>query len=105
MSRAAPAERPEKRRVPLQRVSRVDWPLRWLGLLLPILLTYPLLPFVEFASGWFQIRVAAGAVCWALFAAALLWRRDWRGALAISVMYVLADSWWMLPAFGVIGLD
>ena len=78
---------------------------RWLGLLLPLLLTYPLLPFVEFGSAWFQIRVILGAACWVGATAVLLWRRDWRGATAISGVYVLADSWWILPAFGVISLD
>ena len=41
----------------------------------------------------------AAAVLWLVLAAVLLVRRDWRGAAAITAVYVIVDAWWTLIAF------
>jgi hypothetical protein len=65
---------------------------RWLGVLLPMVLSYPLLPVDGFGT-WLRPRVIAAAVLWLLLAAVLLIRRDWRGAATITAMYVILDAW------------
>jgi hypothetical protein len=78
--------------------------IRWLGILLPMVLSYPLLP-VDAFGGWFRPRVLAAAAVWLVLAAVLLIRRDWRGAAAITAVYVIVDAWWLLPATGVVDFD
>ena len=77
--------------------------IRWLGILLPMVLSYPLLPVDAFGA-WFRPRVIAAAVLWLVLAAVLLIRRDWRGAAAITAVYVIVDAWWTLIAFKVLTL-
>jgi hypothetical protein len=77
--------------------------IRWLGILLPMVLSYPLLPIDGFGA-WFRPRVIAAAVLWLVLAAVLLIRRDWRGAAAITAVYVIVDAWWTLIAFKVLSL-
>ena len=71
---------------------------RWLGILLPLVLSYPILP-VDGFTAWFKPRIIAAAAVWLILAFILLVRRDWRGAAAITAMYVVADAWWTLLAF------
>ena len=77
---------------------------RWLGILLPMVLSYPLLPVDGFGA-WFRPRVITAAALWLVLAAVLLIRRDWRGAAAITAVYVIVDAWWTLIAFRVLNLD
>jgi len=78
-------------------MTRFTETVRWLGILLRLVLRYPLLPVSAFGS-WFRPRVIATALFWLALAAVLLIRRDWRGAAAITAMYVIVDAWWMLLA-------
>ena len=89
---------------PGRRVSRT---LRWLGIILPLVMTWLALVFV-FGRGsliGFQTALALSAALWVGLAIALGWRRDWKGALAISVFYVIADAYWWLLALRVIHFD
>lgn len=88
----------------LERGGGFTKTLRWLGLLLPLVLSYPVLP-VEAFGGWFRPRVIAAAACWLILSAWLLIRRDWRGAAAITAMYVVVDAWWMLFGLRVLKLS
>jgi hypothetical protein len=86
---------------------RLDLALRWAGILLPLLLTYPLIPGAPWFGSLlsFQIRMACGAAIMVDLAATLLRCRDWRGAMAIVVFYVIADAYWWTLALGVIHID
>jgi len=101
----APAQGHEE---PLTRRQRVNMALRWLGFLLPLLSAYWLglwLGFGRAGFGGFKTAVGATAVLWLAFTIALAWRRDWRGAAAITACYLLVDAWWFLLAFDVIHSD
>ena len=97
---------------PLTPRQRVNKTLRWLGIILPLVITYPILyPFVSWLAPeqWglagFRAMIAFAAALWVGFAIALAWRRDWKGALAITVFYLLVDAWWWLLALEVIHFD
>jgi hypothetical protein len=79
---------------PRTRAGRVNWTLRWLGILVPLFLTYPVLPFVPVEGTWWPARFITAVGFWIALTAALLWRRDWRGAAAISAFYIIMDAWW-----------
>jgi hypothetical protein len=69
--------------------------LQWLRVLLPLVLSYPLLPVHRFGR-WLRPRVLARACLWLAIAAVLLIRRDWRGAAALTAMYAVVDAWLMV---------
>jgi hypothetical protein len=88
---------------PDERSGGLTKTVRWLGILLPMVLSYPLLPIDGFGA-WLRPRVIAAAALWLVLAAVLLIRRDWRGAAAITAVYVIVDAWWTLIAFRVLSL-
>jgi len=96
---------------PLTPRQRVDHALRWLGILLPLIVTYPIVyPLVswlgvDFNVHGLQVAVPVGAALWVGFTAALAWRRDWAGAAAVSVFYTLVDAWWWILALGIVHFD
>jgi hypothetical protein len=94
----------ERSRDPDERSGGLAKTIRWLGILLPMVLSYPLLPIDGFAA-WLRPRVIAAAALWLVLAAVLLVRRDWRGAAAITAVYVIVDAWWTLIAFRVLRPD
>lgn len=71
----------------------IDLWLRWLGILLPLAALW------GFLSGN-AVPVLATAIVslalWVGFTVALAVRRDWRGALAISVIYVILSGSWLV---------
>jgi hypothetical protein len=97
---------------PLTRRQRTNKTLRWLGLILPLVITYPIvLPFIswlgpeQWGLAGFQATIGFGAALWIGFTVALAWRRDWTGAAAISAFYLIVDAWWWLLALEVIHFD
>ena len=93
---------------PLTPKQTLNATLRWLGILLPLVMVYGLGLWLGFGRGsysGFRTPVMLGAALWVGFAVTLAWRRDWRGAAAISACYVLVDAWWWLLALGVIHTD
>ncbi|MBC7292890.1 MAG: hypothetical protein H5T84_02060 [Thermoleophilia bacterium] len=50
----------------------------------------------------YQARMAVGAAFWIGLAVVLMCRRDWRGAAAITVFYLLVDAFWWVLALGII---
>lgn len=92
----------------LGRISRI---LRWLGIIMPLVVSYPIVyPLVSWAGVDFgqasaRVLIPVAAALWLGFTVALGWRRDWRGAGAITVFYLIVDAWWWLLALGVIRLD
>jgi hypothetical protein len=93
--------------------ERRNMGLRWLGILVPLVVTYPFLFPLDLFVGWadgssfvgFQVRMAIGAAIWVGLAAVLARRKDWAGAAAISVFYILVDAWWRILAVGLIHVD
>jgi len=82
--------------------------LRYLGIILPLALTYFVgfwLSFVWGSLDGFRAAVALAAALWIGFAVALALRRDWAGVAAITVFYLLVDAWWWLLALGVLHFD
>jgi hypothetical protein len=82
--------------------------LRYLGLILPFVVTYWLSWVLGERFGsthWTLAMVGLGAVIWIAATATLIVRRDWKGAAAISVIYVLVDAWWWIVALGVVHFD
>lgn len=71
---------------------------RWLGVLLPLVLSYSVLR-IGGPAAWLHPRVIAAVVVWMFVAAGLLIRRDWRGAAALTAMYAVADAWLTLLTF------
>ncbi|MBN1630820.1 MAG: hypothetical protein JW990_13740 [Thermoleophilia bacterium] len=92
---------------PLTPRQRVNLTLRWLGIILPLAITYPVFSWIldgfQRGSGGFLALVATAAGLWIAFTVALAWRRDWAGAAAISAFYLVVDAWWWLLALEVIG--
>ena len=74
--------------------------LRWLGILLPLAALWGLL------SGRMPVLAAAivSLALWLSFTVALAVRRDWRGALAISVIYVVFNGPWLVIILAFHGL-
>lgn len=70
----------------------IDLWLRWLGILLPLAAIYA---FVGAGRGPSWATAAASLFVWAAFMVALLARRDWRGALAISVINLILVAPWL----------
>lgn len=71
-------------------------------------MTYPIIPFVPWIEGnlvAYQARMAVGAAFWIGLAVVLMCRRDWRGAAAITVFYLLVDAFWWVLALGIIHFD
>jgi hypothetical protein len=82
--------------------------LRYLGIILPLVMTYFLgfwLGFGRAGLDGFRVAVALAAASWIGFAVALAIRRDWAGVAAITVFYALVDAWWWLLALGVLHFD
>ncbi|HEY5528589.1 MAG TPA: hypothetical protein VIL51_03950 [Thermoleophilia bacterium] len=71
----------------------IDLWLRWLGILLPLAAIYA---FVGVGRGPGWATAAASLFVWAAFMVALLVRRDWRGALAVSVINLIVDAPWLV---------
>jgi hypothetical protein len=74
----------------------VTWTLRLLGILVPFFLTSFLLIFpvidAVWTDDWMGPRMTAAAVLLLGFIAALVWRRDYRGAATIAAFYALFDA-------------
>ncbi|MFH0914909.1 MAG: hypothetical protein V1912_00485 [bacterium] len=86
----------------------VNLALRYLGIILPLVVTYWLGLWLGLSWGslaGMQAIIAFGAALWIGFAAVLGLRRDWAGVGAITVFYVLVDAWLWLPALGVLHFD
>jgi len=87
---------------------RVDLTLRYLGIILPIALTYVVGFGLGLGSGGqaaFAASVTAAAAVWAGASVALGLRRDWAGVGAVTFFYVLIDAWIWLLVTGVMHFD
>lgn len=85
---------------------RRNMTMRYLGILLPLAITYGIGLQVTGSHQVALLRlvVGVGAVLWVGFACLLGLRRDWSGALAISVVYLILNGWMWLLALGVMDL-
>ena len=70
----------------------VNLALRYLGILVP----FPVSLGLFFSSGvpW-PLTMVVSLTVWLAFTVALLVRRDWQGALAITVFYIFLN-WWII---------
>ena len=79
--------------------------IRYVGILLPLALTYWLaLPFGLRRPGSLLLLVSIVAAVTAAFVVLLATRRDFAGAGVVFACYVIIDGWLWLPALGALGL-
>lgn len=78
---------------------RLNLTLRYVGLLLPLAMLFAGLGLSGRLSYGFVVCGSIGAAVWIAITAVLALRHDWKGAAAISVIYVLWNTpLWLLVA-------
>lgn len=101
---------------PRTRRQRTNLTIRWLGILLPLVFSSPIVYWIVTpvstllglgAAGWpgSGVWLAMGAVIWIAAVGVLCVRRDWQGAGGISAVYVVINIYWWLPVLGVFHFD
>jgi hypothetical protein len=107
-SDGGPAWTRDDRKSPRQRVNLT---LRWLGIILPLVLSFPAFPWLSWLGlergglSGFRVRMGLGAAIWIGFTAVLVRRRDWQGAVGISLVYLVLETWWWIFVLGVLHFD
>ena len=100
--RRADAAEAQRQAGQAERKSRSSWTidlaLRYSGIFLPPAASVAALALAFNSDVSWRLAVAVGLTVWLAFSAALLVRRDWRGALAITVVYPLLNWLFILVA-------
>ena len=87
---------------------RVDLVLRYLGIILPIAVSYLGGLALSLGRGSLTCMLASAitaAAIWIGAAVVLGLRHDWAGVGAVTFFYVALDAWIWLPAVGVMHFD